>query len=142
MGVGPNGPAPKASPSGAGWGTAVRDVLVRSGTQTNCGGLASALVDFEPCSSFTFVSQVEAEESSPVRHGEDLASFCTSHFENGIRAALAEASGGPLPPVRVVLRWILVHEIDSNARRNHEAGELAVAEALRRVAAHRHTATP
>lgn len=125
-----------------GWDTAIRDVLVRSGTQTNCGGLASALVDFEPCSSFTFVSQVDADESSPPGRSEDLASLCIRHFENGIRAALAEASGGPLPPVRVVLRRILVHEIDSNARRNHEAGELAVAEALRRVAAHRPTSAP
>jgi hypothetical protein len=125
-----------------GWGTAIRDVLVRSGTQTGCGGLASALVDFEPSSSFSFVSQVDAEESSPARHSEDLASLCISHFENGIRAALAEASGGRLPPVRVVLRRILVHEIDSNARRNRDAGELAVAEALRRVAAHRHTPAP
>jgi hypothetical protein len=59
--------------------------------------------------------------------------FCAEHFEDGVRAELLEVGGGTMPPVRLVLRWILTHEVDSTERLNREAGRLAVIEALRRA---------
>lgn len=92
------------------------------GTQTNCGGVAGALVDFEPGAAFRFV----AELSEPARS-------YAAEFEAGVRSALLDHCGGSLPPVLVTLRWILVHEVDSHPRGNREAGRRAVAEALRRA---------
>lgn len=108
----------------------IRDVRVRCGTQTNCGGLAGALIDIEPHLSFAPVRTLPADLDANTR-GE-LLDACVTHFETGVREALLELCG-QLPPVRVVLRWILVHEVESTPARNRQAGRLAVLEALRRV---------
>ena len=114
------------------WTEAVRDVRVRCGSQANCFGIASALVDFEPQPAFTFVRQLDSGSADDEQ--AKLVDLCAEHFEDGVRAELLEVGGGTLPPVRVVLRWILTHEVDSTRRRNREAGRLAVAEAIRRAA--------
>jgi hypothetical protein len=109
------------------WDSPVRGVRVDCGTQTNCGGVAGALADFEPHPVFAFVRRFDRA----VGTGDaELVDLCVRAFEDGVRGALAERTGGPLPPVRVVLRWILVHPVDSTEGRNREAGELAVARAI------------
>jgi hypothetical protein len=120
-----------------GWDRAVPDVRVRCGARTNCGGVAAAVVDVEPHDVFAFVRRLD-----PGGPGDrELVDLCAGWFEEGIRAQLLDVCGGTLPPVRVVLRRILVHEVDSNERRNRQAGRLAVTEAVRRATAGGH-ATP
>ncbi len=68
----------------------------------------------------------------PVSAGADekMAAWCCEHIELGVRAELAEHFGGALPPVRVVLRRVLQHPVDSNVPRNQEAGRRLVLRAL------------
>ncbi len=113
-----------------GWDRVVRDVRVRCGTRTNCGGIAAAVVDVEPHDAFAFVRRLDPDGAGDG----GLAELCAGWFADGVRAELLDVCGGTLPPVRVVLRWILVHEVDSNERRNRQAGRLAVTEVLRRAA--------
>jgi hypothetical protein len=114
------------------WAIAVRDVQVTAGSQTNCAGFARAVADFEPqpdpSDGFAFV--VALEERPGAFHDDELAAWCCEHVELGVRAELAEHFGGVLPPVRVLLRRVLQHPVDSNELRNKEAGRHLVLSAL------------
>jgi hypothetical protein len=114
------------------WPVPVRDVQVTAGTQTNCSGFARAVADFEPQPdpSDGFVFVVALEERPGAFHDDELAAWCCEHIESGVRAELAEHFGGVLPSVRVVLRRVLQHPVDSNERRNQEAGRRLVLSAL------------
>jgi hypothetical protein len=106
------------------WSAVIRGITVTAGTQANCSGFARAVADFEPqtdaSEGFTFVLAIEER---PGRYRDDeLAARCCEHIERGVRAELAEHFGSALPAVRVVLRRILVHPVDSTEVRNHEAG--------------------
>ena len=110
----------------------VRGVHVTAGTHTNCSGFARAVADFEPqadpAEGFTFVV---ALEERPGRYRDDeLEAWCCEHIERGVRTELAEHFGAVLPAVRVTLRRVLIHPVDSNERRNHQAGRMLVQEAL------------
>ncbi|MEU6078229.1 hypothetical protein [Micromonospora sp. NPDC047074] len=117
------------------WTTAVRAVHVRHGTQTSCGGIAVVLADVEPHPAYAFVARFGGEPPGPA----DLRGECVEGFADGIRTELARLCGGQPPPVRVVLRRILVHEVDSSAAVNRAAGRRAAAEAVRRAAEGRRT---
>ncbi|SCF49074.1 hypothetical protein GA0070216_13127 [Micromonospora matsumotoense] len=121
--------APVRTPA---WRTPVRDVQATAGSQTNCSGFARAVADFEPqpdpSDGFAFV--VALEERPGAFHDDELAAWCCEHVESGVRAELAEHFGGMLPPVRVVLRRVLQHPVDSNEPRNREAGRRLVLRAL------------
>jgi hypothetical protein len=119
------------------WPAVLRGVTVTAGTQTNCGGFARAVADFEPQTGFTFVL---ALEERPGRYRDDeLEARCCEHIERGVRAELAEHFGSALPAVRVILRRVLVHPVDSTAVRNHEAGRGLARCALQALRAERRT---
>src|SRR4051794_29167201 len=93
------------------WDAAIRGIRVRCGTQTNCGGIAAAVIDAVPDSDFRLVRQLEPNASGePAENDVDA---CARHFEDGVRAALVDVCGGALPALRIVLRRILVHPTDS-----------------------------
>ncbi|GAB3852195.1 hypothetical protein ACFPIJ_54060 [Dactylosporangium cerinum] len=114
------------------WGIPVRGVQATAGSQTNCAGFARAVADFEPqpdpSDGFAFV--VALEERPGAFHNNELAAWCCEHVELGVRAELAEHFGAVLPPVRVMLRRVLQHPVDSNGPRNQEAGRRLVLHAL------------
>ncbi len=109
----------------------IRDVRVRCGTQTNCGGVAATTVDIEPHPTYTFVRALPPHLGNTA--DVELIDDCVAHFETGLREQLRAVCDGVLPPVRIVLRWILAHPVDSTPGRNRQAGHLAVTEALRRA---------
>jgi hypothetical protein len=117
------------------WRTPVRDVHVRVGTQTNCSGIAIARADFEPpadpAEGFVFVVALEYREGQ--YQDEELAAFCCEHVEAGVREELTRRADVTLPAVRIVLRYVLQHPVDSNELRNREAGRLLVTRALERL---------
>ncbi|AGL15738.1 hypothetical protein [Actinoplanes sp. N902-109] len=110
----------------------IRGVRVRTGTQTNCGGIAAATADFEPQADpgVGFAVELALEYGPRDCRDEELEAECCAWIEGGIRAELADRFGLPLPSVRVVLRRVLLHLVDSNERRNHEAGRELVRHAL------------
>jgi hypothetical protein len=114
------------------WRFSVRDVQVTAGSQSNCSGFARAVADFEPQPdpSAGFVFVVALEERPGAFHDDELAAWCCEHVELGVRAELAKQFGGVLPTVRVTLRWVLQHPVDSRERRNQEAGRRLVLRAL------------
>ena len=114
------------------WRVAVRDVRVRCGTPTNCAGVAGALVDFEPAREFRFEARLA---TGITDEDSDSVQLWVAAFEKGVRSELINVGGGTLPPVRLILRWILDHPIDSNEAFNVLAGRMGVAEAIRRASA-------
>ncbi|WP_157240958.1 hypothetical protein [Catenuloplanes japonicus] len=115
---------------GAGIGRAVRGIAVRSGNQTNCAGIAKIVADVEPAERFEFVDAHAPDDRWTDREDDELIEWCVAAVRRGVEAGLAEAGS---PPVRFVLRRILVHPVDSNERHNEAVGRMAVAEALRRL---------
>ncbi|MFG2100959.1 hypothetical protein ACGFJ5_10190 [Micromonospora echinaurantiaca] len=111
------------------WRTPIRAVHVRHGTQTACGGIAIVLADVEPHAAYAFTARFDGRPPGPA----DLRQECVEGFADGMRTELARLCGGQPPPVRVVLRRILVHDVDSSAAINRAAGRLAAAEAVRRA---------
>ncbi|MEU4690623.1 hypothetical protein [Actinoplanes sp. NPDC023714] len=107
----------------------VRDIDVRAGSQLHCAGFAGILADVEPADRFEFV---DAHESQGTGSDDgELVEACVNAVRRGVLGELGE----PLPPVRFVLRRILIHLVDSTEDRNEAAGRLAVAEAKRRLGA-------
>ncbi|MFI1989017.1 hypothetical protein [Actinoplanes sp. NPDC020271] len=112
---------------------AVRDVEVRAGGPGNCGGVARILADLEPADSFAFV---DAHDGGWTRGWKDeLAGWCVAAVRQGVEEELIRIGAGEMPPVRFVLRRIMLNLIDSNEPCNREAGRKAVAEAVRRLTA-------
>jgi hypothetical protein len=109
----------------------VRDIDVRSGSQMNCAGFARILADVEPAERFEFV---DAHDENRTGCDDDgLVTACVAAVRRGVITELSRPGTDRLPPVRFVLRHILVHLVDSNETRNEAAGRLAVAEAVRRL---------
>jgi hypothetical protein len=85
----------------------IRDIDVRCGTQTNCAGVAVALVDFERGSESGFeVVDAVTELSTRDAGDQDLVDFCAEHIGEGIKAELQESFGAGLPAVRVLVRRV------------------------------------
>ncbi len=121
---------------------AVRDITVKTGTHTNCGGIAKILADVEPSEEFAFVDEQDGAWVGDYCDPED-AGWCAGHVRDGVVEELTRLGDGTIVPVRFVLRRILVHPVDSAPSRNQEAGRKAVTEAVRRLtAATRTTAAP
>ncbi|WP_229070821.1 hypothetical protein [Actinoplanes sp. DH11] len=109
----------------------VREITVRAGTQTNCGGFAQISADFEPADEFAFV-----DAHDPQRTGsrdQQLIDACVTAVCRGVVEELTSIGQGELPAVRFVLRRVLVHEVDSVDFRNVQAGRKAAIEAVRRL---------
>jgi hypothetical protein len=100
-------------------------VHARAGTFANCGGVAAAVLDFEPADAFAFVRDLDPALGDV---DPDLLDSCATHVELGVREALTSLDG-KLPGVRVVLRWVLTHPIDFSESANRAAGRQAVAQA-------------
>ena len=109
----------------------VRDVTVRSGTQTNCGGFAKILVDVEPADRFEFVDAHDSVWTGSC--DDELIGWCVAAVRRGVVEELALVGVGESPAVRFVLRRIQVHQVDSAEFRYEAVGRMAVAEALRRL---------
>jgi hypothetical protein len=123
------------SPPAPAWSVVIRGIHVTAGTHANCSGFARAVADFEPqadaAEGFTFV--VALEERSGRFRDDELEAWCCEHIERGVRAELAEHFGAVLPAVRVILRRVLLHPVDSNERRNHQAGCMLAQQALQAI---------
>ncbi len=105
---------------------AARDVEVRYGNQTGCGGLAIARVDVEPA------AEVEVVDAVTKVDDRELVDMCVASLAEGVAEEVRDQR---LPPVRVVVRWVLAHAVDSNEYVYREVGRRAV-----RVAAAQHPA--
>jgi hypothetical protein len=110
----------------------VRGVEVRSGRQSNCGGVARILVDIEPAERFELVAAQDGGWAGGC--GEELIDWCVAAVGRGVLDGFSRAGYEQPPPVRLVLRRILVNQVDSTEFRNETVGRMAVAEALRRLA--------
>jgi hypothetical protein len=83
------------------WRVAVHDVLVRCGTPTNCAGVASALVDFEPAAEFCFEARLAAGTAD---EDSETVQLWVAAFEKGVRSGasgrvLLSQSADPFPQV-------------------------------------------
>lgn len=111
----------------------VRDISVRSGNQTSCGGIAKIVADVEPAGCFEFVDARSPDDGWTHPDDAELTDWCIAAARRGVLDGLAMVGS---PPVRFVLRRILVHPVDSNEFHNEKAGRMAVAEAVRRLSDH------
>ncbi|MGI8333225.1 suppressor of fused domain protein [Actinomadura scrupuli] len=103
---------------------ALRDVHVRAGTPTNCGGIALVVLDVEPPAAGA--AQAPGWEFvSDLAPGE-LPEEYVAELREGVREAVEESSVA----VRVRLRRALDHP-DSRESRFRQAGRLVVLEALK-----------
>lgn len=108
----------------------VRDIAVRSGNHTSCGGFAKIVADVEPAARFEFVDAHPHDDAWTPADDPELIGWCVAAVRRGVLDGLA-ATGSP--PVRFVLRRVLVHPVDSNEFHNEAAGRKAVAEAVHRL---------
>ena len=107
----------------------IRDLRSKVGNQTGCGGMAVILVDFEPSAAFEVVNAVT--EIRPNLGGDqELVDFCVANVADGVRLELLEHLG-ELPAVRVVVREVFPHAVDSNESVNRRAGQDVTRQALR-----------
>ncbi|SEL85422.1 hypothetical protein [Streptacidiphilus jiangxiensis] len=117
---------------------AIRDIHIRHVKQTSCGPFAIITVDFEPLpSSSTGVRlavphDVELGYQGYVDH-QELFGYLDA-IAAGVRAELT-AEARTTPATRVLVRRIVIHEVDSSERGFRTAGELAAREALKRFVA-------
>jgi hypothetical protein len=109
----------------------VRDVDVRSGRQSNCAGVGRVIVDVEPAEQFEFVDTHDGGWAG--RCEQELIDLCVAAVQRGVLEGFPWAGYEQPPPVRVVLRRILVNPVDSTEFRNEPVRRMAVAEALRRL---------
>ncbi|MFI5842636.1 hypothetical protein ACIA8K_23300 [Catenuloplanes sp. NPDC051500] len=107
----------------------VRDISVRSGNQTSCGGIAKIVVDAEVAAGFEFVDG-RAPGDRWTWPDDELIEWCLAAVRRGVHAGWVAAGS---PPIRIVLRRMLVHPVDSNEHHNEAAGRMAVAEAVHRL---------
>jgi len=103
---------------------------IRVGNQTSCGGIAGAHLDLAAASVYEFVDATVATLRPEHREDHGLRDLCVTNVRAGIEAELTELFG-ELPSVRVVLNWVLMHEVDSNEPVNRRAGRTVVRQALR-----------
>lgn len=109
----------------------IRDVNVRAGSQSNCGGIADAFVDVEAATAYELVNATPPPREDRWED-QELVDYCVTSVSDGIEAGLMELFG-ELPPIRVTLRRVLPHAVDSNEFINRLAGRYAVYETLRRA---------
>jgi hypothetical protein len=109
----------------------VRDITARSGTQTNCDGIAKILADVEPAERFEFVNADDGAWTGDC--DDELIGWCVTAVHRGVIDELTRVGRGDLPAVRFVLRRIQVHPVDSAEFRNETVGRMAVAEAVHRL---------
>jgi hypothetical protein len=109
----------------------VRNVDVRSGRQSNCGGVGRVIVDVEPAEQSEFVDAHDGGWTG--RCEQELIDWCVAAVQRGVLQGFSQAGYEQPPPVRVVLRRILVNPVDSTEFRNETVGRMAVAAALRRL---------
>lgn len=105
----------------------IRDVHVRAGVFTNCGGVAQTLADFEQAPAFEVVSVMP-----PLGDDQELTDFCATNLAAGVEAELRELFGEP-PAVRVVLRATRTSWVDANESITQRCGRYLVREAVRRA---------
>ena len=108
----------------------VRDIVARSGAQSNCAGYAKILIDVEPAELFEFVDA--DDKASTVGCDDALVGECADAVRRGVVAELDRLGQGQPPAVRVVLRRLFIHVVDAVPWRYEEVGRMAVAEAWRR----------
>jgi hypothetical protein len=102
---------------------------IRVGTQTNCGGIASAQIDVTRAQAYEFVDATPPPRAD-YSEDQELVDFCVANVRAGIEMELTELFG-ELPAVRVVLHRVLPHMVDSNEMINRRAGRTVVKVALR-----------
>ena len=98
---------------------------VRTGNQTGCGGIADARIDIEAAAAYEFV-----DATPPEPDDQELADYCVTNVRAGAETELTRLFG-TLPAVRLTLRQILTHAVDSNEMINRAGGRYAVQHALR-----------
>jgi hypothetical protein len=106
----------------------IRDVHVRTGVCSNCGGIAQVLADFTAAPAFELVSAVP-----PVEEDQELIDLSVTNAGIGVEAELRELCHGVLPAVRVVVRAVRVSWVDTNESINVRCGRHLVREAVRRA---------
>jgi len=84
-----------------------------------------ARVDLEPAEEFEVVDAVTEVAD------RELVDMCVASLGAGVAAELRDEG---LPPVRVVVRWVLAHAVDSNEYVYREAGRRAVRAAAQHLA--------
>jgi elongation factor G len=108
----------------------LRGIRARFVRQAGCpSDFAAVTVDFEPWEEgFAFeVAPGATLLGNPGQH--DLATYHTA-LVAGMRAELAELPADLVVAVAVVLHCTVVHDVDSHAGAFHQAGRVAVREAL------------
>jgi hypothetical protein len=114
---------------------AIRDIHIRHVKQTSCGPFAVITVDFEPLSGSSTGVRLA------VPHDVELGyPGCFDHqtlfgFLDAIAAGVREelsAEDRIAPATRVLLRRVVIHELDSSESGFRTAGALAAREALKR----------
>lgn len=110
----------------------IRDVHVRAGVYSNCGGVARVLADFVAAPAFELVSAVPDATDDPA-NDQEVIDLCVTNAGIGIEAELRELFDGEPPAVRVVLRAVHANWVDSNESVNERCGRYAVREAVRRA---------
>ncbi len=107
----------------------IRDLRAKVGNQTGCGGMAVILVDFEPGAAFEVVNAV-TDVRPNLGGDQELVDICVASVADGVRLELLEHLG-ELPAVRVVVREVFPHAVDSNESVNRRAGQDVTQQALR-----------
>jgi translation elongation factor EF-G len=114
----------------------VRDIEAKVVQQTGCPGMVAIVtVDFEPLSQRGYEFEVASGLRVSGLGGFDAVSlaFLTA-LDDGIRGELAEDEHNVDAAVRVLLREVKVHPVDSSEHAFRAAGRKAVHLALRRSA--------
>ncbi|MFJ2738646.1 hypothetical protein ACIO3O_03160 [Streptomyces sp. NPDC087440] len=105
----------------------IRDVVATYSRQAGCpGDFAQVTVDFEPWEE-GFAFEVAREARIPA--DPEVANYVAA-LEEGLRAELTERVPGCA--VAVVLRRLLIHEVDSREGSFRQVGRVAVRVALAR----------
>lgn len=110
----------------------IRDVHVRVGVHSNCGGIARALVDLEEAPAFELADAVPPVGDEGWAD-QELVGVCVTAVGEGVEAELRDLFGGEPSAVRVVVRAVHPHLVEANESINRRAGRAAAREAVRRA---------
>ncbi|UJW29638.1 hypothetical protein L3Q67_30975 [Saccharothrix sp. AJ9571] len=111
----------------------LRDLRGDVGTKHSAKGGATALVDLEPAAEFEAVDAIDERIRADSRDFPELVPLCFTNIVLGVQAEFEERFDNPTPPIRVVVREVLPHIIETNEANNRAAGRKAVQAGLRRL---------
>ncbi|QFU89450.1 hypothetical protein [Amycolatopsis sp. YIM 10] len=106
----------------------LRDLRGDVGTKATKKGGATALLDLEPAAEFEAVDAISEKirTSDDALDFPDLVPLCYENIVLGVQAEFEERFGTGTPPIRVVVREVLPHIIETNEMNNRHAGRRAV----------------